>query len=663
MAGRNKNRSTQNPQSTPAQQTEQKLPSFIPSSDEKALAILQAAISPVSFWPPDYYPPHSAWLEHAPFAFWLIETLRPRFLVELGTHQGSSYFAFCQAVQRLQLDTCCYAVDTWKGDEHTGFYGEEVFRDVRNHNDQRYSAFSTLIRSTFDEASHHFRKQSIDLLHIDGRHFYDDVKHDFETWQPKLSNRAVVIFHNTNVRERDFSVFALWRELCQERPHFEFFHGHGIGILGIGNDLPDGILALFAAQANVEASTQIRRAYSRLGSAVTFEVRSEQVQLAAESQVAGLNKALAERDAKIVALDQVLADRTIALAKRIAALKTAIAEQDSQIAFLQSTVRALRLSTSWRITAPLRVAKRLLRRAPLAMYGVAERGDPGNAMTLDSTADRIRDSHALDVIARSGLFDSDWYLEQYPEVRASGVDAAGALRHFIDCGASEGRDPNPFFSTKFYDESNPDVAETGLNPVVHYLQIGAARDADPSTRFHTRGYLRANPDVAASELNPLQHFLSGLRQDRHPKGWITIAPPQPVGNAQLTCWKQPATSGEVALFVTHSPDGHLKPHVPHYLNALRRHGIKPTLIIAADHPVAVARQELSALVDGLYVRQNLGFDFAAWAHVLREAPELFAANILYLLNDSVIGPLNEKKFTKVLHKTPSLERSHRRPHR
>ena len=198
---------------------------------------------------------------------------------------------------------------------------------------------------------------------------------------------------------------------------------------------------------------------------------------------------------------------------------------------------------------------------------------------------------------------------------------------------------------------NPDIAETGLNPVVHYLQIGAARDADPSTRFHTRGYLRANPDVAASGLNPLQHFLVyGLRQDRNPKGLITIAPPQPVGRAQLTCWKQPATSGEVALFVTHSTDGHLKPHVPLYLNALRRHGIKPTLIIAADHPVAVAREELSDLVDGLYVRQNLGYDFAAWAHVLREAPKLFAANILYLLNDSVIGPLNEKKFTKVLHR-------------
>jgi glycosyltransferase involved in cell wall biosynthesis len=399
MAGRSKisraTTPTQKPPNSSAQQAEQKLPSLIPSSDDDALAILRASISPVSFWQPEYVPPHSAWLEHAPFAFWLIETLRPRFLVELGTHSGLSYFAFCQAVQRLQMETRCYAVDTWKGDEHAGFYGEEVFRKVQNQNDKQYSAFSTLIRSSFDEASRHFSNQSIDLLHIDGRHFYDDVKHDFETWQPKLSNRAVVIFHDTNVRERDFGVFALWSELCQERPHFEFFHGHGLGILGIGNDLPDRILALFAARANVEASTQIRRAYSRLGSAVTFEVRSEQAQLAAEGHAAGLNNvlaalsernsecgalqhALAERDAKIAALEQALSERDSergVLRSRVADVETSLAAASAESARLDAELeyartraahlgseletrdlelRSIRASTSWRLSRPIR---------------------------------------------------------------------------------------------------------------------------------------------------------------------------------------------------------------------------------------------------------------------------------------------------------------------
>ncbi len=34
----------------------------------------------------------SAWLEHSPFAFWLIDVLRPNKLVELGTHNGFSFY-------------------------------------------------------------------------------------------------------------------------------------------------------------------------------------------------------------------------------------------------------------------------------------------------------------------------------------------------------------------------------------------------------------------------------------------------------------------------------------------------------------------------------------------------------------------------------------------
>src|SRR4029077_8358686 len=105
------------------------------------MAILRACLSPASFWPPDRIGPQHSWLEHAPFAFWLLETLGPRTLVELGTHGGFSYFALCQAVQRLRLETRCYAVDTWRGDEHAGFYGEEVFDEVRTYHDRRYSAF------------------------------------------------------------------------------------------------------------------------------------------------------------------------------------------------------------------------------------------------------------------------------------------------------------------------------------------------------------------------------------------------------------------------------------------------------------------------------------------------------------------------------------------
>lgn len=222
--------------------------------------------SPVSFWTPDYLG-DSAWFGHTPFAFWLTEVLSPKTFVELGTHNGYSYFTFCQAAQRLGLDMRCYAIDTWEGDEHSGFYGEEVFQKVSNYH-ERYSSFSRLVRSTFDEALTHFHDGSIDLLHIDGRHFYDDIKHDFETWRPKLSDRSVVIFHDTNVRENHFGVFSFWRELRENHPHFEFLHDHGLGILGVGASLPDQLSSLFELYQDSKTTVTIREGYSRLGSSI-----------------------------------------------------------------------------------------------------------------------------------------------------------------------------------------------------------------------------------------------------------------------------------------------------------------------------------------------------------------------------------------------------------
>ena len=170
-----------------------------------------------------------AWSMHLPFAWDLIRELQPQIFVELGVYRGESYFGFCQSVAEHGLATRCYGVDTWRGDIHMGSYGPEIGGEVEQYN-RRYSSFSKLLKMTFDEALSDFADDTIDLLHIDGGHQYEEVKHDFESWLPKLSKRSIVLLHDVTVKEADFGVWRLWQEIARKGNSFVFQFGHGLGL-------------------------------------------------------------------------------------------------------------------------------------------------------------------------------------------------------------------------------------------------------------------------------------------------------------------------------------------------------------------------------------------------------------------------------------------------
>jgi hypothetical protein len=309
-----------------------------------------AAFAPKSL----QYP--NAWVGHLPFAAWVIQEVSPKIFVELGTHSGNSYFSFCQAVIEAGLSTKCYAVDTWQGDEHAGKYNDEIFSKVNAHHQERYAGLSRLLRMTFDDAASYFADESIGLLHIDGLHTYEAVSHDFEKWLPKLAPGAVVMFHDTNVRERDFGVWRLWEELQARYPNnLEFVHSHGLGVLQL-NNAPDVKNMDWLQPFSVEKQRLINY-FASLGSRQLERFELDEL----KQQTPILRMAVAERDEKIGTYHQAVLGRDAEINNlnkfglerdvQIDKLEKIVVEREKQIA-------EILISTSWRLTKPIRIIGR-----------------------------------------------------------------------------------------------------------------------------------------------------------------------------------------------------------------------------------------------------------------------------------------------------------------
>lgn len=112
---------------------------------------------------------------------------------------------------------------------------------------------------------------------------------------------------------------------------------------------------------------------------------------------------------------------------------------------------------------------------------------PKSRLRNDPLADDIL------LLRSSQLVDPIWYREAYADLRDVPIDAA---RHYLEYGAAEGRNPGPDFDTNFYLEQNPDVLAAGMNPLVHFLRHGESEGRLPLPE-------RVNPvrDVPAKALD------------------------------------------------------------------------------------------------------------------------------------------------------------------
>src|SRR5262249_2932054 len=162
-------------------------------------------------------------------------------------------------------------------------------------------------------------------------------------------------------------------------------HGRGLGILGVGHDLPESMRLLFAAASDDALTNEIRHAYACLGANIGDR------------------------------WDR--ARQTIELAR---------------IKHLAIELHDIKGSTSWRITQPVRTFERafprtmrdLTRLLKLSWWIVTLRAPSRIRQAIERTRNR-------ELVASSGLFHRVWYLEQNRDLETTNIDP---LFHYLEWG-------------------------------------------------------------------------------------------------------------------------------------------------------------------------------------------------------------------------------------
>ncbi len=108
-----------------------------------------------------------------------------------------------------------------------------------------------------------------------------------------------------------------------------------------------------------------------------------------------------------------------------------------------------------------------------------------------------------EVILQSGLFNSDWYAANYPDVLQKDIDL---LDHYISVGDAKGYKPNRYFDPNWYREHAPGARKPSVNALAQYITFGHKRGKNPSNQFSSELYYEAYPEAQNYDGSALEHF-------------------------------------------------------------------------------------------------------------------------------------------------------------
>lgn len=137
-----------------------------------------------------------------------------------------------------------------------------------------------------------------------------------------------------------------------------------------------------------------------------------------------------------------------------------------------------------------------------------------------SSFNKFLNDEAYSIIKSSNLFDENYYLTNYPEVKNLDFDS---INHYITFGKIEGTNPCKNFDSEKFTNNNPLVSEFEMSPFLYFILYGNSEknflyiSSDDyksnlniiknSDVFNPKFYLESNMDVKKANIDPYAHYV------------------------------------------------------------------------------------------------------------------------------------------------------------
>lgn len=166
----------------------------------------------------------------------VVNKLKPRIVIEIGTATGGTLFLFCRVAAE---DATIISIDLPGGQFGGGYSSWKVplYKAFKLHRQTLHLIRAdSHLESTLQKVKKLLNDKKVDFLFIDGDHSYDGVKMDFEKFSPLVKDGGLIAFHDIVVHPAELGceVNKLWEEIKNRYEYTEFVNDWNQGQCGIG---------------------------------------------------------------------------------------------------------------------------------------------------------------------------------------------------------------------------------------------------------------------------------------------------------------------------------------------------------------------------------------------------------------------------------------------